>query len=130
MDVGSSVGRFTLRMEEGGVTFHAFEPNPDAFAELSRNLAGFAPVHLHQQAVAARPGAVKLYLHEFAETDTVKWSKGSSLLAFTGNVREEDFVTVEAVDFAAVLEAMDRPVALPKTGNGRASCRERVCKEG
>src|SRR3546814_18975654 len=39
---------------------------------------------------------------------------GSSLLAFKGNVREEDFVTVEAVDFAAFLEAMDRPVALLK----------------
>src|SRR3546814_14807956 len=69
----------------------------------------FASVHLHQRAVAARPGAVKLYLHEFAETDPVKWSTGSSLLAFKGNVREEDFVTVEAVDFAAFLEAMDRP---------------------
>src|SRR3546814_15909080 len=53
-------------------------------------------------------------LHEFAETDPVKWSTGSSLLAFKGNVREEDFVTVEAVDFAAFLEAMDRPVALLK----------------
>src|SRR3546814_19068554 len=74
----------------------------------------FASVHLHQQAVAARPGAVKLYLHEFAETDPVKWSTGSSLLAFTGNVRAEDFVTVEAVDFAAFLAAMARPVALLK----------------
>src|SRR3546814_17354538 len=77
----------------------------------------FASVHLHQQAVAARPGAVKLYLHEFAETDPVKWSTGSSLLAFKGNVREEDFVTVEAVDFAAFLEAMARPLAHLKMDN-------------
>src|SRR3546814_8903634 len=98
----------------------------------------FASVHLHQQAVAARPGAVKLYLHEFAETDPVKWSTGSSLLAFKGNVREEDFVTVEAVDFAAFLEAMDRPVALLKmeivgaevAEIGRAPCRERVWQYG
>src|SRR3546814_4893063 len=42
IDCGANVGRFTRPIAEGGATVHAFEPNPDAFAELSRNLAGFA----------------------------------------------------------------------------------------
>src|SRR3546814_19939216 len=38
IDCGANVGRFTRPIAEGGATVHAFEPNPDAFAELSRNL--------------------------------------------------------------------------------------------
>src|SRR3546814_14863771 len=122
IDCGANVGRFTRPIAEGGATVHAFEPNPDAFAELSRNLAGFASVHLHQQAVAARPGAVKLYLHEFAETDPVKWSTGSSLLAFKGNVREEDFVTVDAVDFATFPERSE------ERRGGKECVRTGICR--
>src|SRR3546814_4183293 len=34
IDCGANVGRFTRPIAEGGATVHAFEPNPDAFAEL------------------------------------------------------------------------------------------------
>src|SRR3546814_8424189 len=45
IDCGANVGRFTRPIAEGGATVHAFEPNPDAFAELSRNLAGRSEEH-------------------------------------------------------------------------------------
>jgi FkbM family methyltransferase len=114
VDCGANVGRFTLPLAQSGATVYAFEPNPDAFAQLSRDLAGFDNVRLHQKAVAETAGTVKLYLHEFAEDDPVKWSTGSSLLAFKGNVRENTFVTVEVIDFVAFLQELDRPVALLK----------------
>src|SRR3546814_20131024 len=106
IDCGANVGRFTRPIAEGGATVHAFEPNPDAFAELSRNLAGFPSVHLHQQAVAARPGAVTLYLHEFEETHPAKWSKVPALMHSKGNVSEADLGTVDQDAFASYPESM------------------------
>ena len=114
IDCGANVGRFTLPLAQSGATVYAFEPNPDAFARLSRDLAGFDNVRLHQKAVAEAAGTVKLYLHEFAQDDPVKWSTGSSLLSFKSNIREDTYVNVEAVDLAAFLEELDRPVALLK----------------
>lgn len=132
IDCGANVGRFTLAMAESGATVYAFEPNPDAFAQLTRNLAGFSDVHLYQKAVADRPGTVKLYLHKFAESDPVKWSTGSSLLEFKGNVRRDTFVNVEAVDFAAFLLSLDRPVALVKMDieGAEVSVLERLVEAG
>jgi FkbM family methyltransferase len=132
IDCGANVGRFTLPMAESGATVHAFEPNPDAFAQLAQNVATFPAVHLHQQAVADRPGSVKLYLHELAESDPVKWSTGSSLLAFKGNVRPDTFVEVEAVDFVAFLKTLDRPVSLLKMDIEGAEVQvlERLLEEG
>src|SRR3546814_20349720 len=68
IDCGANVGRFTRPIAEGGAPVHAFEPNPDASAELSRTLAGFASVPLHQQAVAANPGAGTLHFQKSATT--------------------------------------------------------------
>src|SRR3546814_5619895 len=69
IDCGDNVGRFTRPIAEGGATVHAFEHNPDDFEEPSRNLACFASIHQHQEAVAARAGEGKPYRHELAETD-------------------------------------------------------------
>ncbi|NIA69074.1 FkbM family methyltransferase [Pelagibius litoralis] len=114
IDCGANVGRFTLPLARSGATVYAFEPNPDAFDRLSQDLAAFDNVQLHQKAVAEAAGTMKLYLHEFAEDDPLKWSTGSSLLAFKGNVREDTFVSVEVVDLAAFMAQLDKPVALLK----------------
>lgn len=114
IDCGANVGVYTLPMARSGATVHAFEPNPHAFDKLSQAMAGFPDVHLYQKAVAGEAGTVKLYLHEFANDDPVKWSTGSSLLSFKGNVREDTFVDVEAVDFVSFLQRIDGPVALVK----------------
>lgn len=114
IDCGANVGLYTLPMARSGATVHAFEPNPHAFAKLSEAMAGFPNVHLYQKAVAGDAGTVRLYLHEFADDDPVKWSTGSSLLSFKGNVREDTFVEVEAVDFVEFLKQIGGPIALVK----------------
>ena len=114
IDCGANVGLYTLPMARSGATVHAFEPNPHAFDKLSQAMADFPNVHLYEKAVAGQDGMAKLYLHEFASDDQVKWSTGSSLLGFKGNVREDTFVDVEVIDFVSFVQGLDGSVALIK----------------
>ena len=114
VDCGANVGLFTLPMARRGARVFAFEPNPHAFGELARRLTPFPNVTLRQAAVALDDGPASLHFHVNARQDPLTWSTGSSLLPFKGNVSREDRVTVEAVDFAAFVRALDRPVTLLK----------------
>lgn len=67
VDVGAHVGYYTLLAAKAvgdGGRVYAFEPDPGNFALLVRNveLNGFRNVVLENKAVAARPGARRLYL--------------------------------------------------------------------
>jgi FkbM family methyltransferase len=71
-------------------------------------------VELHRQAVLDRAGSVRLYFHVDAQRDPVGASVGSSLLDFKGNVDSSRFAVVEAIDLAAFVVGLDRPVAVLK----------------
>lgn len=114
IDCGANIGLFTLPMALRRARVFAFEPNPHAFQELARRLAPFPNVTLREAAVALDKRPVPLHLHLNAQEDPLKWSTGSSLLPFKGNVSRDHALTVEAVDFAAFIGALDRPVALLK----------------
>jgi FkbM family methyltransferase len=115
IDCGANVGKFTLPLARTGATVYAFEPNPDAFAELRRATGQFPNVVLRQAAVTTAGKPVKLYLHKWAGEDPVHWSTGSSLLAGKNNVRGDRFVEVEGIAFADFVESLgDQPVSLLK----------------
>jgi FkbM family methyltransferase len=67
VDVGANIGFFSLevlRRGEGRVHLHAFEPAPDTFARLARNVREAfpdAPVTLHCSALGDRQGSGTLY---------------------------------------------------------------------
>jgi FkbM family methyltransferase len=114
IDCGANVGRYTALMAERAGEVYAFEPDPAAFAVLERRFAGVANVRCLRQAVSDRDGSARLYLHEDAAEDPVRWSVGSSLVAAKGNVREDTFVEVETVDLDAFVARLGRRVALLK----------------
>jgi FkbM family methyltransferase len=114
IDCGANVGLFTEEMAASGATVWAFEPNEHAFAELQRRTARFPSVTCLRKAVADRPGEVRLFLHENAAQDPLKWSTGSSILAYKANVRASEYQTVEAVSLVGFLEGLSRPVDLIK----------------
>jgi FkbM family methyltransferase len=93
VDVGANVGYYTLLAaklvgEEGRV--FAFEPDPESFALLERNvrLNGFGNVVLEQKAVSNEPGTLRLYL--------APENKGDHRIYETRG-EERPFVEVEAV---------------------------------
>ena len=115
IDCGANVGKFTVPMARSGAEVYAFEPNPDAHARLVANLAAYPNVRVLQAAVTTAPGDVKLYLHRYAEDDPLHFSTGSSLVGSKRNVREDRFVMVEGVPFAAFLRGVgERRVRLLK----------------
>ncbi len=114
IDCGANLGAITRILAASGAEVHAFEPNPDAFALLSKAVAGRPNVHLHPQAVLDRPGRLTLHLHMNYDRNPERFSSGSSLLAEKRNVDGARGVEVEVIDLVAFIEALDRPVKLLK----------------
>lgn len=114
IDAGANVGDVTEIMAKTGATVYAFEPNPHAFKVLAKKFAGRPNVHCLNKAVLDHAERLRLYFHENARWNPVKWSNGSSLLSFKKNVTAENSVEVEAVDLAEFIRSLGVPVKLLK----------------
>ena len=114
IDCGANLGAITRILAASGAEVHAFEPNPDAFAHLSRAVAGLPHVHLHPKAVLDRPGRLTLHLHMNYARNPARFSSGSSLISEKRNVDAAQGVEVEVIDLPAFIAALDRPVKLLK----------------
>jgi FkbM family methyltransferase len=113
IDCGANVGIYSKRMAEPGATVYAFEPNPAAYAALVENTARWQNVKTFQAAVTTEAGRVRLYLHQWAADDPLRWSTGSSLVAGKKNVGGE-FVEVEGIPLARFIRQLGRRVRLLK----------------
>ncbi|MBX3702633.1 MAG: FkbM family methyltransferase [Steroidobacteraceae bacterium] len=114
IDCGANVGKFTVPMAQTGATVYAFEPNPDAFAELVKATAGYPNVKALQAAATTEPGAVKLYLHRYSDDDPLHFSSGSTLVTGKRNVREDHYTLVEGIPFAEFVRGLGARVRLLK----------------
>ncbi len=113
IDCGANVGRITRMFAHTGATVHAFEPDPDAFEVLSREVGSLANVILHNAAVGVGDGLVKLYRDKRPHSAS-EISSGSSTVDGKVNNSSEAFVLVEQLDFATVLREIDAPIAILK----------------
>jgi FkbM family methyltransferase len=67
LDVGANIGYFSAiaaGLVEGEGSVHAFEPVPECFARLQRNLADFRWSHVYPCAVADATGTAAIHFHE------------------------------------------------------------------
>lgn len=101
VDMGANVGDFTARLAATGATVHAWEPDPYAFDRLKARFADAPNVHLHNAAVAARAGRLRLARKAGFDTDPEKHSTASSIV-FNG-AGASDGIEVEVVSFADAL---------------------------
>jgi FkbM family methyltransferase len=114
IDCGANIGKFTAPMANTGATVFAFEPDPEAFVRLRERLGNFENVTLIDKAVGGTNGLVRLYRAvDFAE-DPCKRTVASSIFASKQNVDDAAAVTVEQIELAAFIAALDKPVALLK----------------
>jgi FkbM family methyltransferase len=98
-DVGANHGQSTeiFRVLFEGCTVHAFEPQRDAFAELSRRLGGVERVHLNRLALGERAGEAPLYLTTHAESSSLLPFNDATWWAQAVDIRSSGVETV-AVD--------------------------------
>jgi FkbM family methyltransferase len=116
IDLGANVGSVTRRMlgNKGGVLVYAFEPDPFAFKKLAENFQGVENVICLNKAVSDHAGIAKIYFHQRAKEDPIKWSVASSLFAEKGNVDKDNFVECDVIDFGDFVNNLDRPIGLLK----------------
>ena len=114
IDCGANVGQETIPAAEKGAIVYSFEPNPHAFAELSKRVEGMDNVHLFNKGVLDKNTTLKLYLHNQSDDDEVKWSTASSLLAEKSNVRKDKFVEVEIIDLTEFIESIGKRIKVLK----------------
>lgn len=114
IDCGANVGQEVGEFAESGAMIYAFEPNPHAFAVLKETFSQYPNVICFPFAVLDREDTVRLYMHEWAEQDEVKWSVGSSVVESKGNVRTDNFVQVRAIDLSEFLYRFNTRIKLLK----------------
>jgi len=114
IDCGANVGLVTEILAEAGGQIYAFEPNPHAFEVLKENLNARSNVECIPKGVYFTEDELKLYLHEEAAYDQVKWSTGSSLLSEKKNVSDESYVKVELVDLAHFIKKLGKRIRVLK----------------
>jgi FkbM family methyltransferase len=123
IDCGANVGVVTALLCRTGATVYAFEPNPFAFERLKKRFSSNPNIHCFQKGVLDKNGTMRLYLHELSDQDEVKYSTGSSLLDFKGNVLADKFIEVEIIDLTEFIESLHRRVKLLKMDVEGVECR-------
>jgi FkbM family methyltransferase len=98
-DVGANHGQSTeiFRVLFDGCTVHAFEPQSDAFEQLSRRLGGVERVHLNRLALGDRIGEAPLHVTTHAESASLLPLNDESWWAQALDIRASGTETV-AVD--------------------------------
>jgi FkbM family methyltransferase len=107
LDIGANIGYYTLLFarlvsEKGKVI--AFEPGPDNFALLKKNVEtnGYKNVILVQKAVSNKTEKVKLYLHKSEKKQHSLYSPDNSQESIeVESVRLDDYIN-EKVDFIKI----------------------------
>jgi len=95
IDCGANVGAVSGPLAETGATVHAFEPDPFAFGELSKRVAGMDNVILHNAAVGVTAGSVRLMRAENFAENPKGGSVKSTVVAGGRNIDERDEATIE-----------------------------------
>lgn len=113
LDLGANVGTYTRRLAQHAGHVHAFEPDPWAFAQLSRNLSDLSNVTLHNAAVSDRAGYIRLHRDPAFASSPERASLGSSILS-KGVTADQDAVEVECIALQDFVAALDADVTLVK----------------
>ncbi|GAB2597643.1 FkbM family methyltransferase [Spirosoma areae] len=101
LDIGANTGQSVITFHNAfpKATIHAFEPLPDCFKELSRNVAGLSGIMLHNIAIGDQVGNITFEENEYSASSSVlsMTDQHISNFPFTKN-RKQTAVRVEMLD--------------------------------
>jgi FkbM family methyltransferase len=110
IDCGANTGQETIPALEKGAIVYAFEPHPEAFAALQKNVGKNNNAHLINRGVWDKQTKIKLYMHQNHDKNALTWSQGASLVSEKDNINPESYVEVEVVDLADFIESLKTPI--------------------
>lgn len=115
LDLGANVGLFTADLAERGCEVHAYEPDPLAWDLLNQNVGHLPNVTLHNAAVAATAGRMRLRrAHDFAADPIHGTTKSTIVLDHARRYQDQDGIDVDVLAFADVVAGFGRRIALVK----------------
>ena len=103
--LGANIGEVTVPLAETGATVHAFEPDPDTFAQLMSACARHPSAMLHQKAAGTQPCVMSLFRSTILDKDARKGATGSTLIATNTVANVENSVEVEVIDAVALVRS-------------------------
>jgi FkbM family methyltransferase len=113
IDGGANVGNITAACVRQGAIVHAFEPDPHAIRKLKERFAGNPLVTIHEQAVGAADGRLRLYrLNDFDKRPD-RASQSSSLIPRAVHDANGG-MEVAVIDLSSFIRGLGRPVDLLK----------------
>lgn len=74
LDLGSNIGLSVLyfRLKYPEAKIYAFEPDPNTFTKLEKNIKGFSGIRIFQQAVSGESGKIKFYSYPKSISSSLK----------------------------------------------------------
>lgn len=114
IDLGANQGKYTKVLAENFERVIAFEPNPDAFALLEKNLSHYDNVELHQQAVGTKSGTATMFLRDEYESDPASYSEGTTIFETKENCTLGKSISVKMIDFIHLIEEMNQEIGIIK----------------
>ncbi|MEM9523457.1 MAG: FkbM family methyltransferase [Pseudomonadota bacterium] len=112
LDLGAHIGAASIEFSHHAERVYAFEPHPEIFEELRRNVRAYPNIVPLRQAANDADGMAEL----FFETPKKHKSffEGSTLVGNKTNLSYAHKFTVETVDLARVIRDLDTPVGIVK----------------
>lgn len=114
VDLGANVGKFTNLCLDAGMRVISFEPDPDTFQRLSRDVKDHPDATLYNQAVGIRADRLRLRRLHLWTPDQDVWTEGSSVVFQDALMDDDNSVEVEVIDFVSFLQNIDERVAILK----------------
>mgnify|MGYP005826562025 FL=1 len=116
IDCGANVGEVVDFLLKAKLKVYAFEPNMYAYNVLERRFRDNPDVFCIPKGVtnSAKTGPAKLYFHERANEDQVKYSTGCSAASDKNNIDKDNFMVVEMVGISDFIKSLDKPVSMLK----------------
>lgn len=115
LDIGANVGQFTVAVAKlfPGVHVHSFEPVPEYFAKLRRNVSKLGNVWIYQMALGDTEGAAVCHINSHSQSSSILSLSKAHLAAFP-HAREIDQVPITISTMDAVFEEkqLESPVLL------------------
>ena len=108
IDLGANIGEVTSFFSRHKALVLCFEPNPYAYEHLSKRFEKYKNVKCYNKAVVGdkNKSKVKLFLHERAEEDQIKFSTGSSIIIEKNNVSKNSFFEVDSINFLDLVKSV------------------------